>query len=225
SGIAGRCGGDNKVCDATDVGDDADDPLASIGWGDGMCPGLADGTCRTTVADCDEVGVCLACIGTASVERTIALYYRAFATGEFGTKSPVNKCQRAIGKEAAKYLQAKAKIMRSCWDKRLRGEHAEPCPEPGDGAAAALIAKAEATKVSRICKACGGADKTCGNGDDLAASAIGFASTCPSVQVPGGGTCGAPIVSVADVVTCVDCATDFAAACVDLLAVPQFAAY
>jgi hypothetical protein len=103
------------------------------------------------------------------------------------------------------------------------------------------IAKAGTKRIATICKACGGADKTCddsvsrldagpfaggGGDDDVTPAAIGFPAACPGVQVPNGGPfCDQPIVTLADVIECTACIAEHEVACFDRLRVPQFSAY
>jgi hypothetical protein len=129
----------------------------------------------------------------------------------------------------------------------LKNKHTGTCPDAGAALgsspqkAAAVIAKAETKKIGAICKACGGADKRCdatiaaqhgapipgsGGSDDFTPAAIGFPPFCPDVKVPSGGPfCEQPIATLADLVECVDCVSEFKVDCVDRLGVPGLAAY
>src|SRR5262245_32602911 len=173
-GINQACGGPNAACGHGD-----DQPLGPVGWGIGQCPDFGNAGCTNPITSCLDVAECLKCMNDASVAAAMGLTYGAFETDEFGTKSTVNRCQRAIGKATTKYLRRRAKAMASCWDARLAGTHANVCPEPGDGRAGRTIDSAEARKQSSICKACGGADRACNGAGDLSLAAIGFISTCP----------------------------------------------
>jgi len=222
STVAKDCGGKDKRCGTAD-----DDALPTIGWGAvGACPNFEGGSCTGPITDCNDIADCIACVDEAAVDQAITLYYGDLADEQFGTGSVVNKCQRAIGKETTKFLQAKSKALQKCWDERMKGKHENDCPDPGDGKAVDAIAKAEGKKVSAICKACGGPDKVCGGGDDLSPSDIGFPSDCPSVTIPdSASSCGGAILDLQDVVDCVDCVTEFKVDCMDRLAVPQFVPY
>jgi len=213
--ITASCGGADGACG---TGDDL--PLASIGWGsDPTCPGFPAGSCSGSIASCGDVGTCVACVGDAAVDQSIALYYGGLASGQFGSASAVNRCQRAIGRYASKFLKAKSKTLARCWQGRFKGQHANDCPSPGDGRAALLIQRAEARARSSLCNACGGADAACGGSDDLTPAQIGFAASCPSVTVPGGSACGGPIGDLSALVDCVACVTEFDVDCVDSLGV------
>jgi hypothetical protein len=224
SDVAKVCGGTDKICGTPD----GDDSMASIGW-PAACPDFESSSCNNLISNCNDVSDCLECINDVAVDQAIALYYASLQQGQFGTNSVTNKCQQAIGKATAKFLQAKSKALQKCWDARLKGLHNNACPVPGDGKAAATILNAETKKVQAICKACGGPDKLCDNNADLSPNPdIGFVTTCPSVcnavTTPAAcaTTCGAPIVVLSDLVTCVDCMTEFKVDCMDALAVPEF---
>jgi cysteine-rich repeat protein len=236
------CGGDNKACDG--VGPD------EIGGGNAgfpdVCPNFENGTCTNAIGgggDCSGIYACLECIGEAAVDQAIDLYYMSLAASEFGTGSDVNKCQKAIGKEAAKFLLAKEKALAKCWDGRLKGKHLNVCPVPGDGKTGPAILKAESKKIEKICKACGGADKQCdgtvtgpngttiigsGGSDDLTPAAIGFPASCYAVTVPAGGpSCigDGSVDTLAELVECVDCVSEFKVDCIDAARIPSLASY
>lgn len=219
--VARRCGGGDHVCGTAD-----DDPLASIGWGSfGQCPGLPGASCSNAIANCNDVGQCLACVGTAAVQQSVGLYYDALQPGAFGSNSTVNRCQRAIGKAESRFLAAKTKALQRCWDARLKGRHTHPCPIPGDGKAGARIATADTRARLAICRACGGADGLCGGGDDESPAAVGFVSSCPAVTVPGGPACGGSVGTAGQMVGCVACATEFEVDCAASLGAPGLAGY
>jgi hypothetical protein len=203
---------------------DEDSP-ASIGW-PAVCPGLQNGGCTNPIADCGDVVTCLQCM--ADVGGTIVL---GFTYGPFVVPSTddkvLNRCQATIGTAVVKFQQAKSKALLKCWDARLRGKHANACPNPGDGKAAAAIAKAEAKKQQAVCKACGGPDQACDGVADLTPSAIGTFPNCYGVVVPGGADCGAigALDDLSDLVACVDCVTEAIVDCVDRAQVPANAAY
>jgi hypothetical protein len=217
--VAAACGGADKTC-----GNGDDTPLASIGWS-GTCPGLGGTACPNPIGDCGDVATCLECIGDAAAGIALDTAYGDLASGQFGSNSQVNKCQRSVGKETAKYMAARAKAMGRCWAARLAGSHSNPCPSPGDGRALPLINRAEARKVAQICKACGGADGTCNGAGDLTPGTIGFASSCPAVQDPGGPACGGTVSALDDLVVCVDCVSAYAADCATVAAAPGAVAY
>ena len=103
--------------------------------------------------------------------------------------------------------------------------------------------KAESKKIEEICKACGGADKQCdqdvtgpngttvvgsGGSDDLTPAAIGFPASCYAVTVPGGGpSCigDRSVDTLAELVECVDCVSEFKVDCIDAARVPSLAPY
>lgn len=224
--IAGACGGADGTCGAG--GDD--DALAAIGWSAGSCPDLRDSGCTNAIAHCGDVADCVACLGDTATSDLGAL-----AFDELDLASPagskLERCQRAIGKSGVKFFKSKAKHLQKCWDDVLRGAQAGPCP---DGATGAKIAKAESRMIRSICRSCGGGDGCddavgsvpgSGGDDDFTPSEIGFASACEDLVVPGGASCGGAITSLADLTSCVGCASDFASSCLGAAAVPSATSY
>ncbi len=232
--IEKACGGPDQDCGAG--GDD--DSLASIGWNVGTCPDIETSGCSMPINDCHDVSDCLECVESEAVDQAVKLYYDDLALPSTSDKT-LNKCQQAIGKASAAFLATKTKVLAKCWAAVNKGTISGPCPDPGDGKAAAAIAAAEAKKIAAICKTCGGADKGCdqpvtgsvavvpgtGGSDDLTPAAIGFPTSCADLTVPGGASCAQSITTLADVVECVDCITEFDVDCADRLAVPWATSY
>jgi len=139
-----RCGGQDHTCGTAD-----DDSLVSIGWGAiGTSPGLKGASCGTAITTCGDIATCLACVGQAAASQTVTLDYGSFNSAQFGTDSPENFCQRSIGQASTKFFLDRLKALQKCWDGRLKGHHANACPDPGDGKAVTRIAHAEESKVS-----------------------------------------------------------------------------
>jgi hypothetical protein len=214
---------------------DADEPLAAIGWDIGTCPDLSGHGCTNTIADCNDIATCAACITHSAVDRATELYYDLLVPTEFATGSAVNDCQIAIGKAATKFLLAKAKLLQVCWAKVLAAKPGFTSP-PGcpatDAVTVAKLAMAEQKKVAAICKACGGGDDDDGDGlCDLPAGAfsptsIGFEPDCPDVTIPGSPTsCVAPVATLDALVACVDCVTSFHVDCSAAVTVPSQTSY
>jgi len=216
AGINKKCGGDDKTCST--AGDN--DSLASIGW-PSTCPNFEGGSCNNAIATCGDINDCLICISAAAVDQSINLSYGSLAPSTPG--SDTNKCQAAIGKNAAKFLSAKSKALSKCEAGVLKGTVTGPCPDVAGAQPA--IAKAQSKSDAGICKACGGDDKVCGGGDDQTTSAIGFAASCPAVTIPGGSACGGTINTLQDIVNCLDCVNEFKDDCVDPLSIPSQRAY
>ena len=211
-----QCGGSDRSCG---TGGD-DDALASIGWDGGTCPNFEQGSCDGAIADCDDVADCVACVDHAAIGQAIDLYYDELAPT---TDRDLLKCQRAIGKESTRFFDRRAKAFAKCEDDVLKGKSPGPCP---DARADATAARAEVKLVDRICKSCGGGDRTCGvGGDDFTPAEIGFAASCPDVTVPGGTACGGPVADLTDLVECVRCVTAFKGSCIDALSVPGLKSY
>ncbi len=209
-----KCGGTDGSCNGA-----GDDSLASIGWNVGTCPDFESAGCNNAITTCSGIGDCLACANEAAVDQAISLYYGALLPT---ADRDVVSCQRAIGKNATKFFRTKSKALQKCEDGVLKGSVTGPCP---DAKAAAKINSAHAKEIEKMCSACGGGDRACGGSDDIAPSAIGFSSSCPAVTVPGGASCGGTITTLQDLVTCVDCVTEFKADCLDPLAVPAIRPY
>jgi hypothetical protein len=230
--IAGACGGKNKICNLADVGADADEPLGDIGWAIGACPDFRGHGCTNAIADCNDIGTCAACIGHETVNQANELYYDLLVPSEFATGSDLNKCQIAIGKETTKFLQAKSKLLRSCWANVNAGKvgFISPCPST-DAKTVAKLAQAEQKKVAAICKACGGGGDADANGvcdlpGGFSPAAIGFEPTCPDMTVPSTGEpCVSVVGSLGTLIACVDCVTDFAVDCAADIAVPAQISY
>ncbi len=137
AGVVRACCGVDGRCGTPD-----DDPLAAVGWDIGSCPNLQNGACTNPIGGDADIPVCFTCVGGAAVDRLIGLYFGP--SGPAPAAPPLGSCRRAIGKEAARFLIARSKALRKCWDARLRGLHQNPCPDPGDGRAGPAIAAAAA---------------------------------------------------------------------------------
>ncbi len=233
--IEKACGGADQDCGSG--GDD--DSLTSIGWDIGTCPDLETSGCSMAIHNCHDVSDCLECIDEKAVDQAVTLYYGDLALPSTTDKT-LNKCQQTIGKATAAFLATKSKALQKCWDAVNKGAVTGPCPSPGDGKALGAIDAAEAKKIAAICKACGGADKKCdqtvngpngttvpgsGGSDDETPAAIGFPTNCADLTIPGSASCSQPIATLADIVECVDCITEFKVDCADRAAVPWGTGY
>ena len=110
------------------------------------------------------------------------------------------KCQAAIVKSAATFVQAKAKALQKCEDGVVKRKITGPCP---DQKTADSIAKAESKLTTGIAKACGGKDKACGSGaDDVALEVLGWPSVCPDFEDKG---CANAIADCSDIAECLAC--------------------
>ncbi len=214
--VAKACAGKDKVCGTSD-----DDTLASIGW-PSTCPNFENGSCNGAITSCAGISQCLGCIGEATTDRAIGIAYDAFIPTDPKAQKELNKCQAAIGKAVSAFIAAKSKALAKCWGAVNANKGTAPCPVPGDGKAAAAIAKAETKKRTAICKACGGADKLCNGVGDFTPAAIGFPAQCPSATIPGGAACDGAVATLADLVDCIDCIDEYAVDCADRSAVPAF---
>jgi hypothetical protein len=111
------------------------------------------------------------------------------------------KCQRAIARQGAKFVQSETKALRRCQESVVHGKGSGPCP---DGRATAKISTA-ATKVSLgIAKACGGDDRQCGGdptNEDTPAS-LGWPSACPGFE---NNTCAGSMNDCGGISQCLLC--------------------
>ncbi len=203
--IALRCGGIDQTCSVQSD----NDPLPTIGWDIGSCPNFEHKNCTNVINHCAHISTCLLCINDVAVDQAVDLYYGALNPLANNT---VRKCQRSIGREMARYYQAKAKALGKCWDLVQKGVSPGPCP---DERTTLGIDKVLAKGVNKICSLCGGPDRLCGTADDMMLSDIGLPSDCPPVDPPGDApSCGGPITTLQDAVTCMACLTDFKVDCV-----------
>jgi hypothetical protein len=208
------CGGGDRRCGGAD-----DLSLAAMQW-PGACPDLEGQGCAGALASCADVPGCVACLADAAVTRGLALVYTPFVFADVKTQKAIVRCQQAVAAAAAALTATRVAVDARCLTARLDGAHAAPCPLPGDGKAAGVLTAARAKAEAKVCKACGGADKRCGGGDDLARELIGIAPAWPDV-----GSCGRALAGVADLVECVDCAVGARADCALAGAAPGVADY
>lgn len=191
--VARACGGADKTCGGAD-----DVDLAALGW-PSACPAF-EGGCAAPIASCADVPACIACLADAAVARGVALAYAPLVAADATTTKAIARCQKALAAAATSLADARLGADAKCLAGRVAGKHASPCPVPGDGTAAAKLAKVQAKAEANVCKACGGADGRCGGSDDLARELVGIAPACPAV-----GACDTAIAGVADVVACFAC--------------------
>jgi len=213
SSIQKKCGGPDGVC-----GSGTDETLASIGWDVGACRNFESGSCANPIGHCGDVADCLVCVGDAAVDQAIGLYYDALAASADGT---VQRCQREIGRSAAKAFRAETKALQKCADARLKGSPGS-CPDPKT---TSMISRARAKAVAKMCQVCGGADGVCGGMGDLTPAQIGFPASCPAVTIPGGTACGGPVTNLQGLINCVSCVTAFKSDCTDAIAVSTLESY
>jgi len=233
--IGKACGGHDKTCGGDLTGEVSG---TAIGF-PATCPNFENGPCVNTIGAtaCTGVAECVECIDDDAIDQAITLYFASLVPTNPEAQGELNDCQQAIGKLAQNLLVAKSKALQKCRDDRLEPGHGGACPSPED---AATIAKGESKLIAGICKACGGTDQRCdqtviaangtpvpgsGGGDDFTPGDIGFPRTCASVTRPGGASCAQTISTLADLVECVDCVTEFEVDCMDAAAVPLLVEY
>jgi hypothetical protein len=205
--VAKACGGRDRRCGSPD-----DEPLASLGWDLDACPAFpATPTCAAPIAHCGDVAACIACVAAAAGARTVA---PAFPSPTAGADT---RCLRALAKSTSRLLRARARLLAGCRADRDAGRHADPCP---NGATLAQLDAARARRSTAVCRACGGADRTCDGTGDVDPATLGFPADCPA-----GAACPASVASMTDLLACVDCATDATGDCAGTLAARETATY
>jgi hypothetical protein len=112
-------------------------------------------------------------------------------------------CQQAIGKESAKFIKSNLKALVSCEQNKIKGKHADACPDPGGPSgsagrkAADKIATAALKFETKVAQLCGGVGKTCGGNtkNEVGGAFLGWPSACPNFEsgacsnVVSGTTC------------------------------------
>src|SRR5258706_4166707 len=119
------------------------------------------------------------------------------------------KCQQGLAKASAKYVQGRAKVLDKCEQAKTKVTLPPATACPSDPTVGASLGKLGTTLGLSIARACGGADKTCGNGDDDPLGSIGWGSvpSCPDFESSG---CTNAIASCTDIATCLKCVDDAA---------------
>ena len=188
-----------KACGALAPGD--------AGFG-ASCPGYT-GACTSPIAAVADVSACLDCGVRRADDELLDV---AYATAP---NPPLQKCQLGFGKAVTTHYRAIAALLARCEDAAARGKIVGTCP---DAKTAGKITAKNAKLRTSICKACGGADKSCGGALDATPASLGV-TTCPARTVPGATACGAlAIATLADVATCVECLATFENVCTSALA-------
>jgi hypothetical protein len=113
-------------------------------------------------------------------------------------------CRNAIGREAVRLGDVKARQLAICNENVLNGVAGYGPAGPtcdGPGGTQATIADAQTRLESKIARACGGPDHVAGTADDLdPQDALGFGPTCP-----GAPYCEFAIDTLPDLITCASC--------------------
>jgi len=208
--IAKHCAGPDRAC-----GGDDDEPLKEIGWNMGTCPALGTSQCAQAIDDCDDVASCLACASDGATDR--------LAGALLGTLTPpandkvLGRCQRVIARAMVRFFGEQSDALAACWHDMIAGKPVVtgPCPDGDEtGATQSSLERAETRLAKKTCKACGGADRTCGGADDLSPATIGFPAACPDAR------CDAAVTRLPELVDCVVCATHADGTCLDAFGVP-----
>ncbi len=119
-----------------------------------------------------------------TVLRSAGIALLATVVGVSIAGAETAKCQRAIAKASAQYLQARMKALSKCNEGVVKAASGT-CP---DQKATDSIAKSSSKMLASIGKACGGDDKVCGGdltNEDSPAS-VDWPAVCPNFEK---GTC------------------------------------
>jgi hypothetical protein len=122
------------------------------------------------------------------------------------------KCQRAIAKEASKFVKAKTKTLQKCEEAKVKDKHTDPCPNPGGAVgtagrkAADKIAKAISKLHAGIDKQCGGVDKVCGGNTskEVGGALAGRPEICPDFE-GNGCTNAIDLLECTGIADCIEC--------------------
>jgi hypothetical protein len=208
--VAKGCGGADKACGGGD-----DDSIDAIAWPH-ACPEFEGLVCNNAIADCGGIATCLQCIDQHAVDQAVTLYYGSLAPTSPG--DPLAACQIAIGKSTSKFFAAKLKAIAKCWDLRLTGKHGDACPDaaaPRDRRhGRPPRSRAELNGVKGICKAV-----VVRTGCVTAPPIWSRPRSDSPPRVPRSPP-AAPASRHFDLVTCVDCVTEFKVDCASALAIP-----
>ncbi|MCC6849397.1 MAG: hypothetical protein IT294_12930 [Deltaproteobacteria bacterium] len=135
-----------------------------------------------------------------TVLRSAGIALLATVVGVSIAGAETAKCQRAIAKASAQYLQARMKALSKCNEGVVKAASGT-CP---DQKATDSIAKSSSKMLASIGKACGGDDKVCGGdltNEDSPAS-VDWPAVCPNFEK---GTCENAITDCGGIATCLGC--------------------
>jgi hypothetical protein len=162
------------------------------------------GDCYQPLSDAASVAQCVACVGEQVVDQMISTYYDT--ANPASSDSAVLKCQRSLGKNAAKFYAKKRKALQKCEDGVLKNGSGT-CP---DAKATDKISKAAAKLHDKITGDCGDAGTAV---QAFVLSQIAGRSGRPSVA------CSNLVSDAASVADAVQCLTEAAVDCNDALGV------
>lgn len=210
--IAAACGGADGQCG---TGDDV--PIASLGWGDGVCPGVLGSGCNGRVTDCGEMAECIACSTAAAVAAGVS-----FAAGGSDLAAPQQRrCQVATTRATSRSFAQRAQVRQRCLQ-RARGDidAIVACLSNADPRAHASLEQSDERLTQAVCRACSGAGRACGA---PGTPSVGAANDkrCPAVTPPGSTeSCDRPLESTSDWAECLACVTRQRADCAAAAAQP-----
>ncbi len=249
--IGKKCGGDDKVCGANLANEAGGGlmglPIICPNLENGICTNTIEILSCEGVAECiscldmaaveQVVGVYYDDLVDSDPAVEKALNQCQQALGKEATKYLLTK-EKTLQKCWDKRL--KGKHAATCPDSTADPDLAKDAVK-----AAEKIAKAESKLIAALCKKCGGEDKLCddvvdtvnpltpslggdGTGGDLTPAQILASGSpmCPDVTVPAGPGrpalgCARAITTLADLIFCVDCVSEFKVDCVDPARIPE----
>ena len=165
------------------------------------CPGI-DNNYGDPLASIDDV---ITCVMNVQARAAYSWTDSTFTKLSGGDSSAL-KCRTAVGKTHAKLYGTLSKILAKCEDDVLKEKIMGPCP---DFSLFFKIIDVGIKADAAVCKACGGADKTCDGVDDVTAADIGI-TACENFS-----GCGAPVSTLEDMNNCLRCVTGSRTLCAD----------
>ena len=138
----------------------------------------------------------------------VGLVAVGLVVGATSARAEPVKCQRDLAKASSKYVQGRAKALDKCENAKTKAKLPPTTLCATETKTALALGKLDGKLSAGLARACGGADKTCGNGDDDTLASIGWnTGTCPDFESSG---CANAIASCTDITTCLKCIHDVA---------------
>lgn len=116
------------------------------------------------------------------------------------------RCRETLVKSSQKYLDARTKAVDACRRDVFRGVLGPATDCSVEPETSADVADALEKLTDAVARACGGDDRTCGNGDDETLDSIGWTGACPGLE----GQCDMGVSDCDDVSACTACVADAA---------------
>jgi hypothetical protein len=164
------------------------------------------GDCYFPLTGEADVAQCVSCVGEQVVDQLVGDYYASAAAAS--SDSGVLKCQRSLGKNAAKYYATVRKALQKCEDGVLKAGSGT-CSPP-DAKTQSKIDKAKQKLLDKISADCGDSATLV---QAFVLSQLVGRSGRPS------GACSALVSDAASVANAIECLTAAAASCNDSLGI------